>query len=625
MLNSLRKSAGSWVAKILLGMLVVSFAIWGVGDILRGNSKITLAEVGDREISPVEFQRDYINRVNTLSARLDRRLTAQEAREFGIPQSVVQNMVSRTAVDIHAEELGLGISNDAIVSLIQDEQSFKNAEGEFDPARFQEFLRNGNMSEQDLVTLQRGEMVRGQIMSALSRGAYVPDTLLNAMNHYRNDERTIQYFVLGPDAIPVVTTPDETVLKTYFEENKSRYKAPEYRKIGVLTLTPGSIKETISLSDEELKAYYETSKAQYDEPERRKLQQLIFSDKAAADEAYTKLEEGADFVELGKSLGMTDDDIELGTFTKSGMADKTLAEAAFALKKEEYSEPVQSFSTVIVKVEDVTEGHTKSFEDVKEEVRNALARERALDEIQKLYDSVEDERAAGADVREAASKLNLPFAEHTIDRSGKSSEGQTVADISSSREAIQTVFTGDVGLENNPVQSGEGYLFIDVLEVIPERDRTFEEVRADVEKAWIKQETRNRLRSKAEELLEKGKTGTALEALAKENGGGEVKTASGLKREGRPTELPTSAVSLAFTLAKNGYGTVQMPDGQSQAVFRLTAIQEAPALSESQAKTLRDELRQNLGVDILSQYVAGLQKDYGVEVHSEAISTLINQ
>jgi peptidyl-prolyl cis-trans isomerase D len=625
MLNSLRKSAGSWFVKILLGLLVASFAIWGIGDIFRGGTTTTVAEVGDKEISAFEYQRDYINQVNTLSSRLGRQLTAQEARAFGIPQSVLQNTISRTAIDIHAEELGLGMSDEAIIALIHKEPGFKNAKGEFEPINFQAFLRDRNLSEQGFVQLQRGEMIRGQIMSALSRGAYVPDTLLNAINHHRNDEREVKYFVLAPGAIPAVTAPDETVLRGWFEENKARYKAPEYRKIGMLTLTPESVAETITLSDADLKAYYEANKAQYDQPQRRKLQQLVFSDKAAADEAYKKLEDGEDFAELGKSLGMTEDDIALGEFTKTGMADQTVAEAAFALEEGEYSEPVQSFATVIVRAEDVLEGQTKTFEEVKEEVRDRLAKDRALDEIQNLYDSVEDERAAGADVREAANKLNLPFKEHTIDRTGKTPEGEALESIAGSREAIQTVFTGDVGIENNPVQLSEGYAFIDVLEVIPERDRTYEEVRAEVEKAWIEQETRNNLRKKAEELVEKGKAGTALEALAKENNGVEIKTASGLKRGAAPEELPASAVSVAFTLPQNGYGTVQMADGQSQAVFQLTGIKDAPALDEAQAKTLRDELRQNLGVDILSQYVAGLQNDYGVQVNSEAISAVTTQ
>lgn len=625
MLNSLRKSAGSWVVKILLGLLVMSFAIWGIGDIFRGGTTTTVAEVGDREISPVEFQRDYINQVNSLSARLGRQITPQEARALGITQNVLQNTISRTAIDIHADALGLGMSNEAIVDLIHKEQNFQNSEGAFDAARFQEFLRNSNLSEQGFVTLQRSEMIRGQIMSALSRGAHVPDAMLNAINHHRNDERTIQYFVIGPDAIPAVTAPDETVLKAWFEENKARYKAPEYRKIGVLALTPEAVKETIALTDAELQSYYEANEAQFIQPEKRKLQQLVFSDRAAADEAYKKLEDGADFVELGKSLGMTEGDIALGEFTRSGMADGTLAEAAFALEEGAYSEPVESFSTVIIRAEDVIEGETKSFEDVKAEVRDRLARERALDEIQSLYDAVEDERAAGADVREAATKLNLPFTEHTIDNTGNTPEKQAAETLAGNREAIQTVFTGDVGIENNPVPSGEGYLFIDVLEVIPERDRTFEEVRADVETAWIEQETRSRLRTKAEELVEKGKTGATLETLAEENKGGEVQTASGLKRVETPEGLPASAVSLAFTLPLNGFGTVQMPDGKSQAVFQLAEIKDAPALDEAQAKALRDELRQNLGVDILTQYVAGLQNDYGVQVNSEAISQLTNQ
>ncbi|MBX2805771.1 MAG: SurA N-terminal domain-containing protein, partial [Hyphomicrobiales bacterium] len=624
--NSLRKTSTSWLGKILLGILIIPFVIWGIGDIFRGVTSTTLAEVGDREISPVEFQRDYNNQINSLSSRLGRQITPQEARTLGITQNVLQNTISRTAVDIHADELGLGMSDEAIAEIIQSEPSFQNAEGAFDPQNFQAFLRNSNLSEQNFVALQRGEMIRGQIMSALSRGAYVPDTLLNAVNHHRNDERAITYFVLDKDAVPAVPTPDETVLKAWFEENKARYKAPEYRKVGVLALTQEAVKDTITLSDADLQAYFETQKDQFNQPERRKLQQLVFPDRAAADEAYKKLEAGEDFVELGKSIGMTDADIALGEFTMSDMADKTLAEAAFALDEGGYSAPVESFSTVIVRAEQVTAGESKSFEDIKDEVRDRLALDRALDEIQSLYDTVEDERAAGADVRGAASKLNLQFAEYTIDRNGSSAEDQPVEDLAGNREAIQTIFTGDVGIENNPVQAGEGYLFIDVLEVIPERDRTLEEVRAKVVEAWIEQETRTQLRARAEELVEKGKAGSDLEALANEREGVEVKTASGLKRVApAPQGLPPSAISLAFTMTQNGYGTVQMPDGLSQAVFQLTGIKEAPALDDAQAKALRDEIRQGLGVDILTQYVAGLQNDYGVQINSEAISQLTNQ
>jgi peptidyl-prolyl cis-trans isomerase D len=624
MLNSLRNSAGSWVVKILLGVLILSFTLWGIGDIFRSSGRRTLAEVGNREITPQQFERNYRNQIAMVSNRLGRQLTAKEARAFGIAQGVLQNLIGTTAIDIHADSLGLGISDDAVASAVRNEPTFEGSGGKFDPQRFQEVLRNIGMTEEGFFALQREEMVRQQLASALSESAYVPQTLLDAIYHYRNDERVLKYFVLKPDVVGEVAPPDEDALKAYYEKNKARYRAPEYRKIGMLTLTPDAIKDTISIKDDELKAHYEATKSRYSTPERRTIQQLIFDNAAAARDAEEKLAKGADFVALGKELGMKDSDINLGTFAKDQLVDKTLAEAAFALKKDEVSKPVESFSTVILRVTEITPGNQKSFEEVKDQVRQDLARERARDEIQKLYDAVEDARAGGANVAEAAQKLNLPYTELTFDRSGQGEDAKPVKAIADSRAALDLTFESDVGVENNPVAKGDGYLFIDVLEVIPERQKTFDEVRGDVRTAWIDEETRKRVRTRAEELVEKAKGGTAIGDIAQEVGA-TVSTTPALKREASPKELPRTAVSLAFTLPESGFGHVQMSDGKSQAVIQVIEAKKAPPMDDKQAEALRKELRQNMRVDILSEYVGGLQRDYGVQINNDAISTLIAQ
>jgi peptidyl-prolyl cis-trans isomerase D len=624
MLNTLRNSAGSWVVKILLGLLIVSFAIWGIGDIFRGGGSQTLAEVGDREVSPELFQRNYRNQIALVGAQLGRDLTAREARAFGIGQSVLQNLISTTAIDIHADSLGVGISDEAVATAIREEPSFEGAGGAFDPARFQEVLRNIGLSEQGFIALQREEMVREQLASALSQGAYVPHTLLDATYHFENDERVLKYFVVKPEAAGEIAAPDDEALKSYYETNKARYMAPEYRKIGTLALTPEAIKDTIAIKDEELTAHFEATKDRYTTPERRTIQQLVFETMEAARQGAEKLANGADFAALGKELGMTDADINLGTFAKSGLADRKLAEAAFALEQGKISQPIDSFSPVIVKVTEITPGVDKSFEQVKDQVRDDLARNRAREELQKLYDAIEDARAGGANVAEAAGKLNLPYAELTLDRNGNGMDGKTVEALSGNRDAINLVFESDAGVENNPISKDEGYLFIDVLEVIPERQKTFEEVRADVTAAWIDEETRKKVRAKAEELVEKTKSGTTIEKLAEEVGA-DVATTGPLKRGAAPNKLPRTAVSLAFTLAEDGFGHVQMDDRKSQAVIQVAEAKKAPTMDEKQAEALRTDLRQKLSVDILTQYVGGLQKDYGVQVNSEAISALIAQ
>lgn len=624
MLDSLRKSAGSWFAKILLGLLVISFAIWGVGDIFRATAPTQLATVGDRDISPEEFQRNYQNQLTLLSNQLGRQLTSQEARAFGVGQRVLENLIGTTAIDIHAETLGLGLSDEAIAEAIRMEQSFHNAEGAFDPQRLQELLRNIGMSEAGFVTLQRQEMIRAQLAGPLSRGSYVPQTLLEATNRYRNEERVLKYFILPASAAGQIAEPDEATLQAYYNDNKSRYMAPEYRRIGMLTLTPEAIKDAVAVTDEEVRQSYEATKERYGTPERRTIQQLIFKDMNAAREAHEKLKNGADFVQLGKELGMTENDINLGSFAKSGLADRKVAEAAFALQQGQFSEPIDSFSPVIVKVAEIAPGTQKSFEEVQGEVRDALAKSRAGEEIAKLYDAVEDERASGAKVAEAAKKLNLNYAEYTFDRNGRGQDGQPVQAIAEARPVIQLVFDSDVGVENNPVTIGDGFAFVDVLEVIPERQKTFEDVKDQVKTSWMEEETRKRVRAKADELVAKLKSGTPMEQAANEVGA-KVETTPALKRDAAPQGLPRTAVSLAFTLSQGGFGAAQMPDRLGQAVIQLAEIKPAPPLSQAGADALRTELRQAMTVDILTQYVGGLQKEYGVSVNNNAISSVLGQ
>ena len=161
------------------------------------------------------------------------------------------------------------------------------------------------------------------------------------------------------------------------------------------------------MSDEDIKAAYEATKQKYATPERRTIQQLIFKDMAAARAAHDKLVAGADFTKLGEEIGMKQGDMALGTFTKEQLADHKLAEAAFALEKDKVSEPIDSFSPVILKVTEITPGSQKTLEEVKPEVRDALAKTRAGEEISKLYDKIEDERAGGSKLTEIAQKLNL--------------------------------------------------------------------------------------------------------------------------------------------------------------------------------------------------------------------------
>jgi peptidyl-prolyl cis-trans isomerase D len=625
MLNALRKGAAGWVAKILFGLLVISFLAWGVGDWTSGFRREKLAEVGGREISSAEFERAYQTQISTLSNQIGRQITSAEIRASGLTQRVLQNLVAAAAVNIHAEKLNLGISNDAIAENIRKEQSFEGEDGKFSAQVFEQVLRANGLNEPAFVEMQRKELIRDQLVGTITQAAYAPRTLVEATHHFRNDERTLKYFTLPPEAAGTLETPDENKLKAYYEDHKRSFTAPEYRRAGVLVLSAEKLKGNIALTEEEVKAAFDANKKAYSTPERRTIQQLVFKDIAAAEDASRKLAEGADFLKLGQELGLKETDINLGSFSREEFADRKVADAAFQLEKDKPSAPVAGFAPVIVRVTEIKPGSEKSFDEVKGEVRDQLAKGRASEEISKLYDTIEDERAAGSTLQEIAKKLNVEFAEITVNRQGVDREGKKAELAGQAPDILKTVFESDVGVENNAVPMGDdGYAFLDVLEIIPERQKPFEEVREDVAKAWAEEETRTRLAKKADEIIaELGKGQTMEQAAAA--AGAELKTSAPLKRAGAEPGLPISAIAQAFSLPEGGFGSAQTADRKGRALFQVAAVKPAPALDDAAAEQLATELGRGMGNDVFAQYVNGLQTAYGVQVNAKAIATITGQ
>lgn len=625
MLNSLRKSAAGWLAKILFGLLVLSFALWGVGDWTSGFRREKLAEVGGREITQAEFERAYQTQLVNLSNQLGRQVTSAEARSLGLTQRVLQTLVGAAAVNIHAEKLNLGITDEAIAENIRREETFVGTDGKFNRQQFDDVLRANNLTEPDFVAMQRMEMIRGQIVDTLTQAPYAPRVLADAMHRYRNDERTLKYFILPPEAAGTLEKPGEDTLKAYYEDHKRSFLAPEFRRAGVLVASPEKLKDVVAVTDEDLKAAFESNKKAYSIPERRAIEQLIFPDKAAAENAARKLADGADFLQVGRDAGMKDTDITLGTFTKEDFGDRTVAEAAFKLEKDKPSGVIEGFSPVIVRVTEITPGTQKSFEDVKEEVKTQLAQARASEEISKLYDQIEDERAAGSSLSEIARKVNLEFEEITVNRQGVTRDGKKIDIAGRPQDVVKLIFESDVGVETNPVSLGDlGYAFVDMMEIIPERQKPFDEVRDDVAKVWAEEETRTRLTAKADELVAGIAKAQGIDAAAA-SVGASVKTTPSLKRTGAEPGLPISAIAQAFTLPKDGLASAQTADRKGRVVFQVAEIKPAPALEAKQAEELRAELSRGMGADVVAQYVTGLQTAYGVQVSPKAISDATGQ
>jgi len=349
---------------ILMGLLVVSFAIWGIADIFRGYGSQTLIEVGDTEITPQEYSRAQRDVLRVMSSDAGRSLSLQEAREAGLENRVLERLIGGAAVDTHAKSLRLGISDEALLEGIMKDPAFQDSTGNFSPLALQQALRNLDMSEQGYLASERERNLRRQLLSTVGKSPVASQVFLSALNNYNNEARTLRYVIVPGTAGGRVPEPTDDDLKRFYTNHQAKFTQPEYRKIGVLAVTPDTVKDEVKITDDDLKAAFEKDKDKLGMPERRHVQQISFPDKAAADAAYQKIQSGTDFVALAKELGSSGSDIDLGILRRTDMADATIGDVAFKLEKDKVSEPVtgQLGKTVLLRVTEIQPGKVVTFE-----------------------------------------------------------------------------------------------------------------------------------------------------------------------------------------------------------------------------------------------------------------------
>lgn len=607
---------------LVMGVLIISFGIWGIGDIFRGFGQSTLAKIGSTEISIEQFRQIYNDRLQQVSRQFGRPLTQDQARAFGLDRQVLQQMVAETTLDEAARNLGLHISNDEIMKQIYNDPNFKGAGGKFDPSRFVQLIRNAGFSEQRYVAEQRKVALRRQIAGSVSAGAAPSSTLLDALNRFQGEQRSIDYVKLEAAQAGTIDAPTPEQLKSYFDQHKVQFRAPEYRKISFLVMTPDELAKWTTVTDEDARKVYDETKAKYATPEKREVWQIVFPNEEEAKAARDKVAGGLSFDDIAKERKLKPSDIDLGLVTKSAIIDPKVAEAAFALKAGEISQPVKgTFGVVLAKVGKIEPGTQKSYAEVAQGIKHEIALERARKSVRDLHDKMEDERGGGASVVEAAKKLNLNAVTiEAVDRSGRAPDGQPVASIPKGLNLIPQAFESDVGVDNETISYNNGYVWFDVLGVTPSRERKLDEVKDRVEARWRADQISSRLRAKAEEMVKKLGAGTRLADEAAQ-AGLKVETAKAFKRDGSVPGLASSVVAAAFRTAKDAAGQTEGAGPAEWVVFRLTGIVDPPFDAKSQdVQKLKTTLAPALADELVGQYVVKMENEIGVTINQAAVA-----
>lgn len=626
MLQGIRSASKTIAAKVILGMLVVAFALWGVSDIFRGSVATAVAEVGNTEISAVEYTQQLRDRMQAMGQQTGTAYTLEDARQFGMDRIVLDEMISRAALDEVATDLGLTATLDLIRSTIQSQPAFQGPNGAFNPLQFQRAIANAGYTEQTYAEAVRRDLARSQLLSSVGGAVLPPDGLTKLMNDFFNETRIVNYFVMTPEDVGEIEPPSEEELAAFHMAHPEMFSAPEYRSIEYVVISAEQLADRIEVSDEDLHAEYDNPAVPFNTPEEREIQQITFPTQEEADAAKMRIEEGTDFLTIAQERGLSEADIARGNVTAEELGG-ALADAAFGVEEGGVTDPVQGqFGWVLMHVVHVMPGTELSFEEARDQIRENIVQTRAANMVADIANAFEDARAGGATLSEAAMEVGIES--HTVeavDSEGLMPDG-TMAPIPSDPAFIQEVFATDVGEESFLFQGDDQFVefAVRVNGVTPSALRPLDTVRADVEAAYEADARAKKLRATAMDLSMQAES-DGLDAAAA-GADHTVMVSMPLDRMSYGDVIGPELLQQIFSVPQGSVLFGMTANGEDYAVARIEDISHpVPDITGADYVQLRESISGQMSKDLMEIFANAARDEVGVTTYPDVIDTALGQ
>jgi peptidyl-prolyl cis-trans isomerase D len=623
MMEALREGAKGWVAKVLLTLLIASFAVWGITDVFRGFQNADLVTVGEQNISSETFRRDLNQSLQTIKSQTGQTLTQEDARARGIDRQVLDRIIAQAALDAQGARLGIHVSDQAVATSIQKQKIFQDASGAFDINRFRSLLQQNGMSEQGFVQSEKDTLFRSSMLDVAEANITLPRTMLSALTQYRDEARDGRYVSFTVSAADV-PQPSDADLKKQYESTPAAYTAPEFRSVAVMKVEPSDMASKIQITDQEVSDGYNTFKVEYYEPERRDFLQLSFPDVAAAETAKVRIDAGEDIVKIAAELGQKEKDITFSGKLVGDFLDEKIGAAGFELAEGAVSAPVAgSLNTVLLKATKVVAAKQPTLDELKAVIKERLQLEKAREEIQSIYDAVEDERSQQVKFEDIAAKTGVPLIiVPAISSAGVDKAGQPVS-LPNQPEVLRAIFANDVGVEVDALTAGEGYVWLDVREITPSAVKPLDDVKDAVKADWTAAQLRTLAGDKAKAILEKAGDSTRLESIATELGG-PIKTVSAIKRNNTSEDFDGVATLALFSVGEKALTWALEGDGKSARIIEVAKVTLPQGAATASAKEVQDVAKRGLGSDLADSYLKSARAGTTVTVNEELWQKIIS-
>jgi peptidyl-prolyl cis-trans isomerase D len=511
MLSAIRAFAKSWIATLLIGLLIVSFAVFGIRDVFHARVSNAVVVAGSRTVSANDFRREFDAVRKRAEQQYGQPVTPEMAAANGLDRQVLQGLATREALAELLHRAGVRPSDNLIGAQIGKIPAFFNpVTGKFDKQQYLQRLAQNELTAPKFEAALRDEMAGQHFVSALMNNFMVPRAYSAMAAVFALESRDVSYLSVEPGAVPAPPAPTDQQLTTFMNENASQLTLPEFRVLTVARFSPQQF-ANLPVNEAEVRKRYEFRKDTLSTPETRSLVQIPAKDAATAQAITARLQKGEAAAAVAKSVGV--DAITYENKPQSAIPDRKLAAGAFQLQPGEVGAVQGDLGLAVIKVTSATPGKAVSFEEARPAIEAELRKDAAGDKVYALTQAYDDAHQKGANLAEAAQKAGVtPITLGPVSRDGRDQQGQPLQGLP--QKLTDAAFGLPAGGESEVTDAGNGeYFAVRVDKIIPPAMPSLASIRPQLAQAWTMRQLVQSLQAKADSLAARVRKGESLEAV----------------------------------------------------------------------------------------------------------------
>jgi peptidyl-prolyl cis-trans isomerase D len=557
MLSAIRAFAKSPYAAVLIGLLIISFAVFGAHDMFRAKVGTDVITAGSRAVSPADFKKAFDDYKGQVEQRVGQQITPELAAENGLDRQVLQGLATREAFAALLTKIGLRPSDKQIAEEIQKIPAFfDQVTGRFDKQSYLRRLADNGLTAESFDARVRDGITEQQIATGLVAGLRAPRAYTALAAIYAAESRDMGYFTIEPQTVAQPPQPTDAQLTQFMKENATALTRPEFRQLTVVRFSPSMVSANIPIDEAELKKWFEFRKDTLSSPETRTVIQIPVKTPAAATQITQGLAKGEDAAALAKAAGV--EAITYENKPQSAIPDHKVAAAAFQTPAGQAVLVKGDLGTAIVKVVSVTKGHAVTLDEVRPALEAELRKDAATEKVYALTQAYDDAHQSGANLAAAAQKAGVPAVTlGPLAQNGRDMQGQPVEGLS--QKLMETAWSLPAGGESEVEDAGNGeYFAVRVDKIIPPAMPPLAEVKPKLIQVWMQRELAKAMEARATSFADRIKKGESLEAVAKA-AGASVTQAPGIDRRtaGQNPMLSQDMLGKLFTSRPGDVFTAQ--------------------------------------------------------------------